>query len=305
MKDQQCFLCGSNNYRLIVTKSKYGIVKCKNCDFVFTTPILSEQELETYYKKFDYKDILSAERIIRLDAKKSLGKINKYIKTKGDLLDVGCGRGYFLDEARKLGWSSYGVDVSELVTEYARNKLHLTIFHSDIFSFKSKQTFDLITLNQVIEHFVNPERLINKCSEFLTSGGLLYIATPNVESISAKVLKDNFDHYIPPEHVSYFSQHTLRKLLKKLGFNVLHIGSWSYPADLGGIIKALLGKRDNIKHSQSALYKNSRSSPNTSKYLNIKQIKSFLFDRVFCQLFFKVLNQDSWGTYLEVLAVKL
>ncbi len=305
MKDTQCYFCGSNNYRLVIHKSKYAIVRCNNCDFVFTAPIPSEQELAAYYRKFDYKDIPSAERIIRSDAIRSLGKISKHVSTRGYLLDVGCGRGYFLDEARKLGWRTYGVDVSELVTDYARSKLHLTVFHSDIFSFKSKQTFDLVTLNQVVEHFVNPERLLNKCSEFLTTGGLLYIATPNVESIGAKVLKDSFDHYLPPEHVSYFSQHTLIKLLKKLGFDIVYVGSWSYPADLGGIIKALLGKRNHIEHFQSPLYKNSRNSSNTSKYFNIKQVKSFLFDQVFCQLFYKVLNLDSWGTNLEVLAVKL
>lgn len=305
MKRTRCYICDSNNYRLIIQKSKYDIVKCNNCNFVFVKPIPLKKELDSYYQKFDYKDIHSSERVIRSDAKRSLRKIGENISSKGTILDVGCGRGYFLDEARKLGWSGYGVDVSRVVTEYAKNKLHLSVFRSDIFSFNPKRVFGLVTLNQVIEHFVNPERLLNKCSEFLTSGGLLYIATPNIESISAKVLKDNFDHYIPPEHVSYFSQHTLTNLLEKLGFKILYVGSWGYPADLGGIVKTLLLRGSQAKQTQKFLNQNSNSATNSLVHFDIKRIKSFLFDRIFCQMFYKVLNFDSWGTNLEILAQKL
>lgn len=305
MKSTGCYLCRSNNYRLITKKSKYSIIKCDNCDFIFTTPIPNNYETDEYYHNFDYKDSLSAEKVIRSDAKRSLEKISKYVKEKGELLDVGCGRGYLLDEARKLGWNTYGVDASRLVTDYAKNTLHLNVFCSDIFSFRTAQAFDLIILNQVVEHFANPEELLNKCSKFLNSGGLLYIATPNVESVSARVLKDNFDHYIPPEHLGYFSQLTLKRLLEKLGFKVLYVGCWSYPADLGGIIKTLLGKKVQSERSGQPLNKNQRTTSYSSCSFNIKQVKSFLFDRVFCHLFYKVLTFDTWGVNLEVLAIKL
>ena len=304
MKEADCYICKSNNYRLITKKSKYRIVKCKNCSFVFTTPIPNREETAKYYRKFDYKDSLLAEKVIRSDAKRSLKKISNYVTDKGELLDVGCGRGYLLDEARKMGWKTHGVDASKLVTGYAKNTLHLDVFCSDIFSFRSAQAFDLITLNQVIEHFVNPEELISQCGKHLIKGGLLYIATPNVESVSARVLKDNFDHYIPPEHLSHFSQHTLKRLLEKLGFKVLYVGSWSYPADLGGIIKALLGKKSfkDVTDSTDCNYESRSDNPSGS---TIKKAKSLLFDKLFCGLFYKILSLDSLGINLEVLAVKL
>lgn len=304
MKSSGCYLCGSYNYRLIIKKSKYGIVKCKNCDFVYTTPIPSQEEIDEFYRGFDYKDSLSAEKIIRSDAKKSLRGISKYVKKSKYLLDVGCGRGYFLDEARKLGWDTYGIDVSESVVDYAKNELHLNVAYGDIFSFQSERKFDVVILNQVIEHFVDPKKLIATCRKYLEDEGLLYIATPNIESLSAKVLKGDFDHYIPPEHVSYFSQYTLKNLLDTLGFRVLHVGSWSYPADLGGIVKALLGKMTQTEHAENfdTVYE---SSSRTLSGFRIKQAKSFLFDQIFCRLFFKVLSLDSWGINLEVLALKL
>ncbi len=305
MKQAGCYICKNNNYRLITNKSKYSIVRCQNCSFVFTTPIPHRDETAKYYSKFDYKDSLSAEKVIRSDAKRSLRKINNYVTEKGELLDVGCGRGYLLDEARKLGWKTHGVDASKLVTDYAKNTLHLNVFCSDIFLFRPTQVFDLITLNQVIEHFVNPEELINQCGKHLIKGGLLYIATPNVESVSARVLKDNFDHYIPPEHLSYFSQHTLQRLLEKQGFKVLFAGSWSYPSDFGGIIKSLLGRKAQRGKNDNLHDKGCYTAKKSSDFSNIKQIKSFLFDRVFCHLFYKVLNFDSWGINLEILAVKL
>lgn len=289
----------------MIKKSKYAIVSCNNCDFIFTTPIPSKEELNAFYNTFDYKDNLSAEKTIRADAKRSLRKIDLYTNRKGELLDVGCGRGYFLDEARMLGWNTYGVDTSRIVIDFAEKRLHLNVFNSDIFSFQSDKLFDLITLNQVIEHFSNPENLVNQCSKYIRNGGLMYIATPNAESISARVLKDNFDHFIPPEHLSYFSQHTLQKLLQKQGFKVLYIGSWSYPADLGGIIKTLLGRKVQRAQDNNLREKGSYIAEKNFNFSNVKQIKTFLFDRVFCNLFYKVLNFDSWGINLEILAIKL
>lgn len=305
MKRTGCYLCRSNDYRLITKRSKYEIVCCNNCDFVFTTPFPKKEEVEAFYSDFDYRDSLSAEKVIRSDAKRSLSEIEQYAKGKGELLDVGCGRGYFLDEARKFGWNTFGVDTSKLVTNYAKETLHLNVFCGDIFSFRSVRSFDLVTLNQVIEHFVNPKDLINQCGKHLKKNGLLYIATPNVGSVSARVLKDNFDHYIPPEHLSYFSRRTLQRLLEELGFRVLHAGSWSYPSDLGGIIKTLFGKKTQLGQSNRVFDQNRCVSSYNSNFSNIKQIKSFLFDQVLCRLFYKLLSFDSWGINLEVLAVKL
>lgn len=305
MKDTGCYLCSRKNYRLIIKKSKYSIVKCNNCDFIFTTPTPSKDEIVKYYHRFDYKDSLSAEKVIRSDAKRSLKKIAKYVGKKGELLDVGCGRGYFLDEARSVGWNTHGVDTSQLVTDYATKNLHLNVFCSDIFSFRTTQEFDLIIMNQVVEHFINPEELIKHSTKYLKKNGFLYIATPNVDSISAKVLKGNFDHYLPPEHLSYFSHSTLKRLLEKLGFRIVYIGSWSYPSDLGGIVKTLLGKRAQSVQSSELDNKHLVVNPNRSSQFKIKQVKSFLFDRVFCHLFSKVLDFDSWGINLEILAIKL
>lgn len=305
MKKTKCYLCSSNNYRLVTKKSKYRIVKCSNCDFIFTTPIPSKEELDAFYNTFDYRDNSSAEKIIRSDAKQSLGKIGRYTNKKGELLDVGCGRGYFLDEARTVGWDTYGADTSRIVVDFAKKRLHLNVFYSDIFSFQPDKSFDLVTLNQVIEHFSNPEGLINQCSKYLKSGGLMYISTPNAESISARVLKGNFDHFIPPEHLSYFSQHTLQRLLEKQGFKVLYAGSWSYPSDFGGIIKSLLGRKAQQWQNKNVHDKGFYTVKKDSNFSNVKQIKSFLFDRVFCYLFYKVLNFGSWGINLEILAVKL
>lgn len=305
MKKTKCYLCRSNNYRLMIKKSKYEIVSCNNCDFIFTTPIPSKEELDTFYNTFDYKDKSLTEKVIRSDAKRSLRKIDLYTNRKGELLDIGCGRGYFLDEARELGWNTYGVDTSRVMVDFAEKRLRLNVFNSDIFSFQSDKLFDLVTLNQVVEHFSNPENLIIQCSKYLRHGGLMYIATPNAKSISARVLKDNFDHFIPPEHLSYFSQHTLQRLLQKQGFKVLYTGSWSYPADLGGIIKTLLGRKVQRAQDDSLHDKSFYTAEKNSNFSNVKQIKTFLFDCVFCKLFYKVLNFDSWGINLEILAVKL
>ena len=295
-----CFLCYSIDFVPLWIKGKYRIMMCNNCSFVFTVPLRSRKQMNKFYCTFDYSSSNEVESIIRKDAKRSLTYIEKYVRKKGKLLDVGCGRGYFLDEARKTGWRIYGIDYSDNLINYAKNTLLLNVQRGDMFHFRSKQRFDVVTLNQVIEHVFNPNDLIKKCYELLKPGGVIYVATPNIGSVAAKVARENFDHLIPPEHLGYFSKRTLSAVLQRNHFRALYLGSWSYAVDLAGILKRLikgkrkidvLPKRKNIVEIQHSSF--------------IKKIKLLLFDKIFCKLFYRILNFDCWGTILEVVAVKV
>ena len=285
-------------------KNGYDIVQCLNCRFIFVKSLPSNEQLSRYYIKFDYKNIDLMEPVIRRDAVRSLKLIRKYsniFNFDKRLLDIGCGRGYFMDESRKIGLDTYGVDYSKKMVNFSKKVLRLNVQHSDIFNFNPKHKFDIITLNQVIEHVTNPRDLIRKCYKLLRSGGIIYIATPNIDSLSAKVLNEDFDHLIPPEHLGYFNCKTLINLLKSANFNILHTGSWSYSQDLAGIIKRLLIKKNG---KNKIKLNNALTQLDSSITSRIKSIKYILFDKLFCSIFYRILNIDHLGIMLEVVSIK-
>ena len=300
MRKVSCLVCSYREFDLFCTKKEDQIVKCKKCNFIFANPQPTWEQLTKFYEYFDYKDPHAAEVAIRRDARRSLKIIYQCLKAKGSLLDMGCGRGYFLDEARAAGWNVWGVDYSKQVIDYAKKKLNLNVQVGDIFSYKTSKKFSLIVLNQVIEHVLDPKRLIDRCYELLNPKGYLYIATPNINSISARVFGCEFEHIIPPEHVSYFSKESIGKLLNNNNFAIIHSGSWSYPENLAGIIRRLIG----TKHSSNYHKRETEILRLKKNTFSTKKIKHLIFDQWFCGVFYRFLELDSFGINLEVVAKK-
>ncbi|MEK9150351.1 MAG: glycosyltransferase, partial [Candidatus Desantisbacteria bacterium] len=128
-----CNICGSNRYQEIcdiqispfLAQSK--LVKCSVCSFFYANPRLDKKEEEEYYIKY-YHEIEEesspgywCERRIGT-FKKSLSIINKFIKN-GRLIDLGCGKGYFMELAKNQGWEARGVEISDTAVDHARRDL--------------------------------------------------------------------------------------------------------------------------------------------------------------------------------------
>ena len=301
MTRRDCYLCESRLNSILWKKNNFNIVICNNCGFIYVNRVPSRSYLNNFYRNFDYHDIKKAEIVIRRDAQRSLQKIDQFVTKPVKLLDVGCGRGFFLDEARKRGWEVSGIDYSNRVINYATNFLKLIAQRANIFTFKSKQKFDVVTLNQVIEHVSNPNKLIKQCYRLLKSTGIIYIATPNISSISAKIAKENFDYIIPPEHLGFFNNKTLSLVLIQNGFRVLYCGTWGYRQDVAGIIKKLFKK--NKKTLISLKVKNQHERVNQIPIF--LWIKYFLFDFFLCGVLYRILSFDHWGTNIEIIGIKI
>lgn len=273
-------------------------MQCKDCLFVFVEPRPSKQELNNYYRSFDYREANLAEPRIRSDARISMSFINKYISTEHSLLDMGCGRGYLLDEARKYGWKDImGVDYSALVINYAKTKLNLNVVKRDLYRFKSKKRYELIILNQVIEHVLDINLIFDKIESLLAPKGFIYIATPNFSGASSKVFKTNFEHIIPPEHINYFSISNLVLLLEKHKYKIIGFGTWGYPENMAGIVKEILN-RNSHAHSYNISV---TPQSNISSKLNLKYL---FFDNIFCKSTYKLLDLFNMGINIQILAQK-
>jgi 2-polyprenyl-3-methyl-5-hydroxy-6-metoxy-1,4-benzoquinol methylase len=89
------------------------------------------------------------------------------------ILDIGCSIGIFLLTAQERGFETYGVDISELSAEYARKQFHLNVFSGTLeAAHYPDNTFDIITLWDVIEHVLEPGLLLAEAKRVLKCNGV-------------------------------------------------------------------------------------------------------------------------------------
>jgi len=140
------------------------------------------------------------------------------------LLDVGAGGGILVDEANKFGFDAVGIEINKLLVAEATKRnipvLWGNIENIEIFPFNYK--FDIIVLNHLLEHLNDPVKTLSKLKEYLRDGGFLIIEVPNIESYLAKKHKLSWK-YIALEHIFYFSEKTLSKILSQIGFKIIDV----------------------------------------------------------------------------------
>lgn len=146
----------------------------------------------------------------------------RYIEN-GRLLDIGCGAGKFLDEIKPYGFETYGVDLDERATAYAREQGH-NVFCKPIEDANFDDNFfDVVRASHVVEHMPNPEQALLEAYRVLKPGGLFLVLLPNIDSFLAKKYRSYWFQLDIPRHLYHFTPESISKLLTKAGFNEIKI----------------------------------------------------------------------------------
>jgi len=236
----RCNLCGADNTTPVTEIDGFHIVRCRHCDLVYVNPRYREEHLQEIYTEayydhdgiknglefFGYDDYLADEENIRITFAKRLRTIERYAN-KGKLLDVGCATGFFLDLARSGGWEVVGSEVSRFGVQYARERLGLDVRLGTLKELQfDAQTFDVVTMWDVIEHVVDPMGELQEVWRILRNGSLLSLITPDVGSLVARLLGSRWEEFRRVrEHIYFFSRRTMTEMLRRTGFEVLRIES--------------------------------------------------------------------------------
>lgn len=138
------------------------------------------------------------------------------------VLDIGCGRGEFLELMREAGVIARGIELSAEDVAYCRSK-GLEAEQADLFEMLAAHTgaFDGIFCSQVVEHLA-PERLpkmIELCAAALPRGGVIAIETPNPECLA--IFATHF--YLDPTHQRPVPHPLLAFYLEEAGFGAIEV----------------------------------------------------------------------------------
>lgn len=222
-----------------------NLIKCGQCDFVFTSPKIKTEKLKSIYDQnasyfTSYDDTAS---VAHLNRQKTFAVEIRRIShlTQGkNILDIGCGGGFFLDRLGK-NWNKTGVEIDPQAAAFAKKLLRKSVKIVNSSLEKSrlpKSSFDVIVIRGTIEHVPNPRQTLKTVHSLLKPGGLIAINTPNIGSFAANLYRQNFRLADPIHHIWYFSPLTITRLLQETGFIVKKIDfnyfntPYFYPNDL-------------------------------------------------------------------------
>lgn len=165
-------------------------------------------------------------------------------KTRGKLLDIGCGHGKFLAKMQELGWEVIGVEPDKEAVKMAREKFGLNIHQGTLeqAGFFS-DSFDVITMSHVIEHIPDPIRILKECQRILKPNGYLVILTPNNNCLGAYVFKEAWRGWEIPRHLFIFSTRSLQNLVEKTGLYLIQLKTTARSTRLMWIASRLIQQK--------------------------------------------------------------
>jgi 2-polyprenyl-3-methyl-5-hydroxy-6-metoxy-1,4-benzoquinol methylase len=217
-----CPLCGSAQLSSLKGYEKDYLSSCLKCHFVFCERKPTADELKAHYGGYPRGNAISEITIKRYE--ELLVSFEPYRKTN-NIIDVGCGDGFFLEVAKRKNWNVFGVEfANEAITICERKGINMTSGPLDVKRYPP-DFFDVIASFEVIEHINTPQDEIRSFHTLLRRGGVVYITTPNFNSLSRALLKSKWNVIEYPEHLSYYTPRTLTLLFQGLNFSRLKMST--------------------------------------------------------------------------------
>ncbi|MFT6042506.1 MAG: 2-polyprenyl-3-methyl-5-hydroxy-6-metoxy-1,4-benzoquinol methylase [Gammaproteobacteria bacterium] len=227
VEPEACMLCGAPKPEPFFEKSGKTFFRCSSCEFVFIHAIYPEFVEDTDHLSSTYE----FETVLKPNSRQRQ-KMDVWLKhlspkrTQGELLEIGCGQGIFLQYAQEAGWKVQGVDVLGPVVEVAREQRGLNVFHGELAEANFEtNSFDACFLSEVIEHIVDPIELMSEIHRVLRPGGVAVLGTGNACSWSAKFRGPKWRYYRfgGHLHIRYFGPNNAKYLSEKAGFQSIEV----------------------------------------------------------------------------------
>lgn len=216
-----------------VSNEIFELIKCSNCDFIFTNNPPPIQIIGKYYQSDAYishtdsnegmfNKLYQWVRLFSLQRKLNLVKQFSLMKT-GVLLDYGCGTGSFLHFMKSYGWRVAGMEPDAAARKKASSLIADEVCSPDRMNDIESNHFDVITLWHVLEHAHHLHDVIESLKRVLKKNSILIVAVPNHLSWDAKHYKEHWAAYDVPRHLYHFNPNSMHALLSSHGFSKIAV----------------------------------------------------------------------------------
>ncbi|MCR9142500.1 MAG: class I SAM-dependent methyltransferase [bacterium] len=157
------------------------------------------------------------------------------------LLEIGCAAGFFLDEARSIGYECGGLEVSEFAAGYGRERFELDIQTASFLDCELEaEAYDVIAAFYVIEHFAPQRSVFQKIADALKPGGAFLFAIPSTFGPLFEYSPGQWQSTHPTDHHADYSPASLRRIFPEYGLRCERLRPASFhPGRAGGIKGAL------------------------------------------------------------------
>lgn len=235
-----CLICNSQNQELIfkgIKDLEYNTYKavdyqvCKSCGLISQYPLPEANLVPTFYPDTYRNYLLNGKSFFsslkNIQFKNLANKILEYFNRDNKdlkILDIGFGNGQLLLALKEKGYKNlYGTDFTDKVFSKLNSsgiKLKVSNIEEE---FPFNESFDVIIMNNVIEHFLDPTTVLKNCLKYLKKEGRIVLITPNSNALELSVFKKYWAGFHAPRHIFLFNTNNIKLLGKNLGFSKITV----------------------------------------------------------------------------------
>lgn len=241
----ECNLCGSKKaskvpFRYLFKQNYLWLYECDGCKLRSIWPRPSDKEIEEMYASDYFTEADSATHHMDSDYLALLNSgdyadgienMKRYCQS-GNILEIGCATGNFLNALNKVGYNVKGIELSSFAVDYARKNFGLNLINKPFdFSLLNNEVFenefDVIIMGDVLEHFTNPTEAMQLAHKILKPGGVAFIHLPGSLNLLSgklafaiyKLIGKQKTMTIPPYHLTEFTGDSIKLMCNKTGFS--------------------------------------------------------------------------------------
>lgn len=262
--EPSCNLCGGPVH--VRFPGPPRIVECADCTLASLAefPAAGDREAayqESYYREGTGDRFLGIfELLVRGFRRLRVRSIVRRSRSPGSIMDVGCGRGLLPALFRNRNWHAVGTQLSRTAAEAACRRYGVDVLVGELPDLPLPDgIFDVVTFFHVLEHLDRPEAYLRKAWDLMVPGGLLVVEVPNFASPGFRILGTRNFCVDYPNHLVFFTQVSLGRLLSRCGFIVEEVSHFSLeyspyttlqnmlnilPGEPGRLYKALMGNEE-------------------------------------------------------------
>ncbi len=235
------------------------LYQCQRCSFVAQYPELGRQTIVEDYEHFYSLDFVKQGKQFQYPERTNsfidmVERLKKIVGSQARVLDVGSGEGHFMSIAESRGLECVGVEPSSTLADYATTRVAGEVkkgyYHKELFP---PESFDAVTLVQVLEHLVDPGAALDTAYYHLRPGGVVMIEVPSILAPHFLAYRlTGIQKFVKPptgviySHVGYFSPHSLVYLAQRHKFKTHHITTGRWRVKYHGLLKAIATITDPI-----------------------------------------------------------